>query len=60
MNELHDICDVFLYIQAKNILRLSMITPETPKTAAIAQKLLKLLLGHGRTLWMDSLYYSPN
>ena len=36
-----------------------MFTPETPKTAAIALKLLKLLLGHGHTLWMDSLYYSP-
>jgi hypothetical protein len=36
-----------------------LITPETPKTAAIELKLLEPFLGRGHTLWMDNFYNSP-
>ena len=49
-----------MYIQKKNtVVESSLITPETPKTAAIVLKLLEHLLGRGHTLWMDNFYNSP-
>jgi hypothetical protein len=50
----------FLVYTGKNtVLESSLITPETPKTAAIVLKLLEPLLGHAHTLWIDKFYNSP-
>ena len=50
----------FLIYTGKNtVLESSLITPETPKTAAIVLKLLEALLSRGHTLWMDNFYNSP-
>ena len=49
-----------MFIQEKNtVLESRLITPETPKTAAIVLKLLEPLLGRGHTLWTDNFYNSP-
>jgi len=50
----------FLVYTGKNsVLESSLITPETPKTAASVLKILEPLLGHGHTLWMEKFYNSP-
>jgi hypothetical protein len=50
----------FLVYAGKNtVLGSSLIAPETPRTAAIALKVLELLLGHGYALWVDNVYNSP-
>ena len=40
------------------VLQLSLITPDTPKTAAVVLELLEPLFGRGRTLWIDN-FNSP-
>jgi len=46
----------FLVYTGKNIaLESSLITPDTPKTAAVVLK----LLGCGHTLWIDNFFRSP-
>jgi hypothetical protein len=50
----------FLVYTGKNtVLELSLITPETPKRAAMVLKLVEPLLACGHTLRMDNLYNSP-
>jgi len=41
------------------VLQSSLITPDTPKTAAIVLELLEPLFGCGRTLWLDNFFNSP-
>ena len=40
------------------VLQSSLITPETPKTAAVVLELLEPLFGHGHTLWIDNFFNS--
>jgi len=50
----------FLVYTGKNtVLQLSLITPDTPKTAAIVLELLEPLFGRGHTLWLDNFFNSP-
>ena len=52
---------VLSFITGKNtVLELSLVTPEMPITAAVVPKFLEPLLGHGRTLWVENLYNSPD
>jgi len=37
----------------------SLITPDTPKTAAVVLELLEPMFGHGHTLWIDNFFNSP-
>ena len=39
-------------------LQLRLITPDTPKTAAVVLELLEPLFGRGHTLWIDSFFNS--
>ena len=41
------------------VLQLSLITLDTPKTAAVVLELLEPLFGRGRTLWIDNFFNSP-
>jgi len=41
------------------VLQSSLITPDTPKTAAVVLELLEPLLGRGHTLWIDNFFSSP-
>ena len=41
------------------VLQLSLITPDIPKTAAVVLELLEPMFGHGRTLWIDNFFNSP-
>ena len=51
---------VFSCIYRKStVLQSSLITPHTPKTAAIVLELLEPLFGHGNTLWLDNFFNSP-
>ena len=47
------------YTSKNTILQSSLITPDTPKTAAIVLELLEPLFGHGHTLWIDNFFNSP-
>jgi len=38
---------------------LSLITPDTPKTATVVLELLEPLFGHGHTLWIDNFFSCP-
>ena len=50
----------FLVYTGKNtVLQSSLITPDTPKTAAIILELLEPLFGHGQKLWLDNFFNSP-
>jgi len=50
----------FLVYTGKNtVLQSSLITPDTPKTAAVILELLELLFGRGHTLWIDNFFSSP-
>jgi len=50
----------FLVYTGKNtVLQSSLITPDTPKTAAIVLELLEPLFGRGNTLWLDNFFNSP-
>jgi len=37
----------------------SLITPDTPKTAAVVLELLEPVFGLGHTLWIDNFFNSP-
>jgi len=37
----------------------SLITPDTPKTAAVVLELLEPMFGHGHALWIDNFFNSP-
>ena len=41
------------------VLQLSLITPDTPKTAAVVLELLEPLFGRGHMLWIDNFFSSP-
>ena len=41
------------------VLQLCLITPDTPKTAAVVLELLEPLFRRGRTLWIDNFFSSP-
>jgi len=41
------------------VLQSSLITPDTPKTAAVVLELLEPLSDHGHTLWIDSFFNCP-
>ena len=41
------------------VLQSSLITPDTPKTAAVLLELLEPLFGHGHILWIDNFFNSP-
>ena len=41
------------------VLQLSLITPDTPKTAAVVLELLEPLFGHRHTLMIDNFFNSP-
>ena len=43
----------YIYGPKKTVLQSSLITPDTPKTAAIVLELLEPLFGHGHMLWLD-------
>jgi len=47
---------VYTYIGKNTVLQSSLITPDTPKTAAAVLELLEPLFGHGHTLWMDNFF----
>jgi hypothetical protein len=50
----------FLVYAGKNTdPQLSLITPDTPKSAAIVLELLEALFGRGHALWLDSFFNSP-
>jgi len=50
----------FLVYKGKNtVLQSSLITPDTPKTAAVILELLEPLFGHGHMLWIDNFFNSP-
>jgi len=50
----------FLVYTGKNtFLQSSLITPDTPKTAAVVLELLQPLFGHGYMLWIDNFFNSP-
>jgi len=50
----------FLVYTGKNaVLQSVLITPDTPKTAAIVLELLEPLFGRGHTLWIDNFFNSP-
>jgi len=50
----------FLVCTDKNtVLQSSLITPDTPKTAAIVLELLEPLFGRGNTLWSENFFNSP-
>jgi len=50
----------FLVYTGKNtVLQSSLITPDTPKTAAVALELLEPLFGRGHTLWIDNFLNNP-
>jgi len=50
----------FLVYTGKNtVLQSSLITPDTPKTAAVVLELLEPLFGRGRTLWIENFFSSP-
>ena len=50
----------FLVYTGKNtVLQSSLITPDTPKTAAVVLELLEPMFGHGHTLWIDNFFNSP-
>ena len=50
----------FLVYTGKNtVLQSSLITPDTPKTAAVVLELLEPLFGRGHTLWIDNFVNSP-
>jgi len=50
----------FLVYTGKNtVLQLSLITPDTLKTAAVVLELLEPLFGCGHTLWIDNFFSSP-
>ena len=45
---------VAVTVLGKNtVLQSSLITPDTPKTAAVVLELLEPLFGRGHTLWLD-------
>ena len=48
-----------IYTWKNTVLQSSLITPDTPKTAAIVLELLEPLFGRGNTLWLDNLFNSP-
>jgi len=41
------------------VLQSSLITPDTPKTAAVVLELLEPLFGRGHRLWIDRFFSSP-
>jgi len=41
------------------VLQSSLITPDTPKTAAVVLELLEPSFGCGHTLWIDKFFSSP-
>jgi len=50
----------FLVYTDKNmVLQSSLLTPDTPKTAAVVLELLEPLFGRGHTLWIDKFFNSP-
>jgi len=50
----------FLVHTGKNtVLQSSLITPDTPKTAAVVLELLEPLFGRGHMLWIDNFFNSP-
>jgi len=50
----------FLVYTGKNtVIQSSLITPDTPKTAAIVLELLEHLFGRANPLWLDNLFNSP-
>jgi len=50
---------VFSCIIGENtVLELCLVTPEMCRTAAVVQKVLEHLLGHGCTLQVENLYNS--
>ena len=50
----------FLVYTGKNtVIQSSLITPDTPKTAAIVLELLEHLFGRGNPLWLDNLFNRP-
>ena len=48
-----------VYTGKSTVLQSSLITPDTPKTAAIVLELLEPLFGRGHTLWLDNFFNSP-
>ena len=49
----------FLVYTGKNtVLKLSLITPDTPKAAAVVLVLLEPLFSHGHMLWIDNFFNS--
>ena len=48
----------FVYTRKNTVLQSSLITPDTPKTVAVALKLLEPLFGHGHMLWIDNFFNS--
>jgi len=50
----------FLVYTGKNtVLPSSLVTPDTPKTAAVVLELLESLFCRGHTLWIDKFFNSP-
>ena len=49
----------YSYTGKNTVLQSSLITPDTPKTAAVVLELLKLLFCHGHMLWIDNFFSSP-
>jgi len=41
------------------VLQSSLITPDTPKTAAVVLELIEPLFGCGHMLWIDNFFSSP-
>ena len=50
---------LLVYTGKNTVLQSSLITPDTPKTAAVVLKLLEPLFGRGHTLWIDNFFSSP-
>ena len=52
---------MYTYIRTgKNtVLQSSLITPDTPKTAAVVLELLEPMFGCGHALWIDNFFSSP-
>jgi hypothetical protein len=48
-----------VYTGKSTVLQSKLITPDTPKTAAIVLELLEPLFGSGHTLWIDNFFNSP-
>jgi len=48
-----------VYTGINTVLQLSLITPDSPKTAAVVLELLEPLFGCGHMLWIDNFFSSP-